>query len=259
VVILPADADELLARLVKGVATLSEAELPRWALVGGLAVMVQLMEAHRATQDVDAAVDDNESGVDSAIAVLVADGRARSYDGEHLVLAEGTRVDVIRTGAWTEEDLPDDDLDRLFVVAHCWAVEAAVCRDLAVVAREGTVLAEASVPIALPATLVAMKLQSCRRHRRAAAKAASDVYDMYRLLGTHDRNGAIAGALATAPGRLGEWCAAALEETFVASSARWARRLGVHSRGPAMGSVAAGDLEVVGSLCAERIRALLAS
>lgn len=59
---LPADPDGILARLVGGVRLLAGAPLPRWAVVGGVAVMVHLAEAHRATRDVDA-VADNDTGV----------------------------------------------------------------------------------------------------------------------------------------------------------------------------------------------------
>ncbi len=53
----------------------------------------------------------------------------------------------------------------------------------------------------------------------------SDVYDTYRLLSAHDRDGSVAEALAGAPMDVGAWCADALTETFVAQAVPWARRI----------------------------------
>jgi hypothetical protein len=101
------------------------------------------------------------------------------------------------------------------------------------------------------------KLQSCRRRVRGPVKAASDVYDIYRLLMEHDRDGAVASALATGPADLGSWCANALTETLVTDAERSARRISVEARGPAAAGVRSLDLEVVGSLCADAVRTAL--
>lgn len=173
-----------------------------------------------------------------------------------LVLEDGTKVDVITTGSWTAAELPDDELDRMFILSHWWAVHGGEVLDLRVMGGGRTV---ATAPtVATPAALVACKLQSCRRRQRDPAKAATDIYDIYRLLAGHDRDGAVAAALAEGPEDLGAWCADALTATFVTDAARSARRLNVSARGPAMGGVSAVDLEVVGSLCADRLRRELA-
>ncbi|MHB8670889.1 MAG: hypothetical protein ACYDAD_10090 [Acidimicrobiales bacterium] len=49
VVALAADGAEVLARLVGALGTVVRAELPAHALVGGLAVIVNLAQAHRIT------------------------------------------------------------------------------------------------------------------------------------------------------------------------------------------------------------------
>ena len=254
---LVADAGGMLERLVRGLAIVADSPMPRWALVGGLAVMVQLAEAHRATDDLDSAADNDEGGLDAAIAVLVHSGQARQEEGR-LVLANGAVVDVIEVGAIDGDQLPDlDDGNRWFSVSHVWAVDTAERRRLVVFEDGGRPITETAAPIAQPGPLVAMKLQSHRARQRRPEKQASDIYDVYRLLVAHDRDGTIARNLATAPHGLAERCAEGLEETFVTEAARWARHLSVYDRGGDMGRVTADDLEVVGGLAAETLRRLL--
>lgn len=245
----------MIPRFVDAAGVIAEADLGAWALVGGLAVMMQLAGAHRATADVDTAADDDDGRVLPALDVLVADGRAHRVS-DQLYVANGTKVDLIRVYSFTSDNLPDDDLDRVFVVAHGWAVSTADVTEVAVTTLNGDVITRATFPIATPASLIAMKLQSHQRQQRLAAKRASDVYDIYRLLSAHDHDdaGGISEELATAPEDLSAWCADAIESTFVTSAARWARQLGVYSRGPAMGTITAEDLDVVGSLTVERLR-----
>ncbi len=64
-----------------------------------------------------------------------------------------------------------------------------------------------------------------RRRQRDQAKAASDIYDIYRLLVDHDRDGGVANALVSGPENLGHWCGDAVSETFVTNAGRSARRL----------------------------------
>lgn len=254
-ILIAADVDGVIIRLVDAAGTIASADLGPWALVGGLAVMVQLAEAHRVTADIDAAADNDEGKVDAALDVLVADGRAHRVL-DQLYVGVDTKVEVIPVGTWDPKELPDDDLDRVFVIAHSWAVTSAVVTDVRVTGADGAIVTEATFPIATPASLVAAKLQSHQNRKRRDEKKASDVYDIYRLLREHDhdRGDGIAETLATAPEDLAAWCADAIESSLVTSSARWARQLGVYNRGPAMGSVTAEDLEVVGSLAVERLR-----
>lgn len=236
----------MLQRLVSGAAALTDAGMPPWALIGGLAVMLHLAEAHRVTRDVDAVVDEDDQA-EPVIEMLIAGyGATRRANGVRL--ADGTDIDVIVIGAWTPDLLPDDERERMFVLAHWWAVQTAVTVNVLVVDGAAAV-ARATLPVASPAGLVATKLQSARNRRRSPGKAVTDVLDTYRLLTAHDRDGTVAAALAGAPADLGRWAVHALTETFIEDGARWARRLG---------TVDAQDLEVVGSLCAERLRTLLA-
>jgi hypothetical protein len=215
--------------------------------------MVQLAHAHRATADVDMVADDEAGELGAAVAVVAAEHGTVTTSG--VVLEDGTKIDVITTGSWRADDLPDDPLDRMFVLAHWWAVQVAEAVELRIV-DGSAVVARSQIAVAGPAALIACKLGSCRR-RRDQAKVASDIYDVYRLLVEHDRDGSVARALAVGPVDLGQWCSEAVSDTLVRDADRSARRLGIEARGPAMANVRAIDLEVVGALCAEGIREAL--
>jgi hypothetical protein len=102
--------------------------------------------------------------------------------------------------------LPEGEADRIFVLAHRWALDTA--EDLTLIAEEGgEVVAEARCRIATPASLVAMKLQSAPKRRAARAeKAGGDYLDLFRLTSHPDMTRSIAEALRQAPHDLGSWC-----------------------------------------------------
>ena len=52
-----AHPDGFLPALVRGLAAREDSKLPRHGLVGGVAVMIRLSQAHRATQDLDEVVE----------------------------------------------------------------------------------------------------------------------------------------------------------------------------------------------------------
>lgn len=120
-----------------------------FALIGGLAVMVRLQEAHRVTGDLDG-VFDNPTDVPTT-AVLIAAGVARNSPTPQRVIVLDIDVDVIDTFALPDAtaDLPDDPKDRLFVCAHRHAFETAT----AVRLRAGT--DSAVVKVAVPPALIA--------------------------------------------------------------------------------------------------------
>ena len=152
-----------------------------FALIGGLAVMVRLQEAHRVTGDLDG-VFDNPTDVPTTVA-LIAAGIARDAPAPQRVIVQDTDVDVIDTFALPDlpADLPDEPKDRLFVCAHRYAFETAT----AVRLRAGTDSAE--VKVAVPPALIATKAHALRfaTARRRATKRSSDLYDLYRLAATH--------------------------------------------------------------------------
>jgi hypothetical protein len=152
-----------------------------FALIGGLAVMVRLQEAHRVTGDLDG-VFDNPTDVPTT-ATLIAAGIARDSPEPQRVIVLDTDVDVIDTFALPDlaADLPDDPKDRLFVCAHRYAFETATAVQL----RAGTDSAE--IKVAIPPALIATKAHALRfaTARRRATKRSSDLYDLYRLAASH--------------------------------------------------------------------------
>lgn len=96
---LPADADGVLWRLVAALDTVVRADLPTHALVGGLAVMANLAQAHRITADVDTVSDDDAGGIRHTVDLLVRRKHAQpKTSGDGVILSDGTKVDIIATG-----------------------------------------------------------------------------------------------------------------------------------------------------------------
>lgn len=152
-----------------------------FALIGGLAVMVRLQEAHRVTGDLDG-VFDNPTDIPTT-ATLIAAGIARDTPAPQRVIVLDTDVDVIDTFALPDATagLPDDPKDRLFVCAHRYAFETAT----AVRLRAGSDSAE--VKVAVPPALIATKAHALRfaTARRRETERSSDLYDLYRLSASH--------------------------------------------------------------------------
>jgi hypothetical protein len=183
-VALPADPDGVLRRLVAAVEVVVNAELPHHALVGGLAVMANLAQAHRVTADVDTVSDDDQDGISHTVALLVDTQHARAKPaGDGVILSDGTKVDIIATGAWTAADLPEDPIKRMFILSHWWAVETARATKLVVLDGSATP-ASATVALAQPPALVAAKFQSMRTRRgTSASKAVSPAVAVCRPTG----------------------------------------------------------------------------
>ncbi len=249
-VVLVVEQDSPVVRFVEALGRLALKDMPRTAVIGGVAVMCQLAAAHRPTADVDALARDD--AVPSAVEVLMGHGAGRTPHGVELA---GVHIDLLEVGdVPAAEALPIDELDRSFVIAHSWALETA--EPMLVVARNraGRTSRSAQVEVATPAALVAMKLHAIRKRRGAtAAKRGSDAYDMYRLLALRDADGSIASTLMHAPAGLGAWCALQIEELFVNDVDRtvlWIRNA------LAVGTVhvVADDLSAVGEAFIHRAR-----
>lgn len=170
-----------LASLVRALASIESAGLPRHALIGGVAVMVRLSQAHRATQDIDEVVEPSSP----TAAVLISGPGAV----EHRVqTADGVRVDLIAVGdrdlaLVQPADLPEHDDDRLWALAHDFALRSAEPALIRVTDPAGGLIAEVTSPVATTAALFATKLQSApRRSGDTQAKRGSDVYDAFLLL-----------------------------------------------------------------------------
>jgi hypothetical protein len=149
-------ASPVVTRLVRALEVLAQQVPTReFAVIGGLAVMVRLEGAHRVTDDLDTVA--TQHG-DDPITVEVVIGTEGTI--------EGTRVDCIGVGDVPAAELPlanlpDDALDRAFVLSHRWALDTAENQVL----HADYLGASATVTcrFANAGALVAMKLQSAPR------------------------------------------------------------------------------------------------
>jgi hypothetical protein len=177
--------------------------------------MVRLEGAHRVTDDVDTVATQHGSDP-TTVEVIAGPNRA----------IEGTKVDCIAVGDVPAAELPlaklpDDALDRAFVLAHRWALDTA--KDEVLTADHLDTSATVTCRFANAAALVAMKLQSApRRKGERSFKAAGDLFDIFRLTSHPGLTRAIASSLRSAAHDLGDWCAASEADTFVDRAERTA-------------------------------------
>lgn len=213
--ILPGKA---MVRLVGAAAKVAEANLGRFAIIGGVAVSARLGQAHRATADIDTVVDDMTPP--PAIETLLhVPGAHADPTGAHRVLIDGIKVEVQGTEPFTPSDLEGlTDKQVLYVGAHRYALESAATVTL--VSQSDQV--RATVPVATPGALFAMKLHAIEDRRPSGGldKRAGDAWDIYRLLLDLDGNGAVRDELVELPQPLQRVIADAAERTLVGRATR---------------------------------------
>ena len=215
----------LAARLVGALRHLAE-DVPtsEFALIGGLAVMTRLGRVHRITDDLDAAAQSIDDGP-SRLSILVGGGEG----GRQRRTVEGVKVDCIDVGATQAAeldptDLPDDEFDRAFLLAHRRALDSAQEAVLSALSEQRVAIASATCRVATPAALVAMKLQSApRRRAERAHKGPNDYADLFLLLSQPQSLNDIVSELPNAPHGLGQWCAERIHLEFVTEANRSAR------------------------------------
>jgi hypothetical protein len=227
------------SKLVRVAARLfSEPGFAPAALVGGLAVTIRLAAVHRATNDVDV-VSGGDAPRDAALQYL-----AEGADGARRIEVEGVKVDVMPTYPIDTASLPDDDVDRLFVIGHRWALESASPTTVEVVTPVAEVVESASLKVATIPALVACKFHAISGRRGAgAAKRESDALDLVRLVGEVVRAPEHAVAFADAPLDLSQLVRTQIDRWFVDNALRTSRlaRLGGLDVEPA-------DIEALGTL-----------
>lgn len=112
-----------------------------------MAVAARLEGAHRVTDDLDTVAEQHGDQPTVVEAVVAADGVGG--------LLEGTKVDCIAVGdvpadELLPEHLPDAEEDRIFVLAHRWALDRA--EELTLVAEHGgSIVAQVRCRFASPA------------------------------------------------------------------------------------------------------------
>lgn len=214
--------DGTVSRLVRSATTLFE--MPRFrpaALVGGLAVTIRLATVHRATNDVDT-VAEGAGPRDLALQYL----GDRDAAEENRIEVDGVKVDVMETWPLPDDsgDLPDDDLDRLFVVGHRWALDSATPVAIDAVSPAGSVIEAGTLIVATMPALVACKLHAIAdRKGPSLSKRESDALDLVRLTGDLVRSEESVRALRSAPFDLATLVAAQVERWFVDDALRTAR------------------------------------
>lgn len=186
-----------MAALVRAAAMVAEAGLGRYAVIGGVAVSARLGQAHRATADIDAVVDD--ATPPPAVETLLELPQAvADPSGPHRVLIDGIKVEIQGTEPFEPSDLDGlTDKQILYIGSHRYALDTATAVTL--VAEDGG--AQATVPVATPGAIVAMKLHAIEDRRPSGGmdKRAGDAWDIYRILLDLDRDEAVRRELAALP------------------------------------------------------------
>jgi hypothetical protein len=242
---------EAMTRLVRAASRLAGATLGRYAVIGGVAVSARLQQAHRATADLDAVVDDS-TPPPAVDALLALPGAQPDPTGEHRVLIEGVKIEIQGTEPLDAERLVGlSDKQILYVTSHRYALDSAAPVIL-VAETDGT---RATIPVATAGALIAMKLHAIEDRRTGASpeKRASDAWDMYRLLLDLDARGAVRDELAQAPEALRGVALAAAERVFVTRAARTISWL--KSGDDGMSTVHSAELTAVGRPLVDALRA----
>lgn len=216
----------------------------RAVLIGGMGVACRLAQVHRVTGDVDLVTDED---LEPATALLVRAGIGTadsSFEGR--VYIDDTKLELIGTSALADPLEVEDEDDRLFVLAHRWALETGtVCHLLA----EGS--PQTTVAVATPAALIATKLHALRGRRREDRKRASDAYDIFRLLDLCDAGGDVSAALASGPRDLPRLVAAGVRMAFIDEADRTIHRM--RTFGEPGWSVGSEDLRAVAEPMLEQL------
>lgn len=207
-----------MVRLVRAAAKVADANLGSYAVIGGVAVSARLGQAHRATADIDTVVDDL-TPPPAIEALLDVPGAHADPTGAHRVLIDGIKVEVQGTEPFTPADLDGlTDKQILYVGAHRYALDSATPLTLVAQAEQ----ARATVPVATPGALFAMKLHAIEDRRAGGGldKRAGDAWDMYRILLDLDRDAEVRDELSALPAPLRQVVADTAERIFVERAAR---------------------------------------
>ena len=248
--------DGNLSKLAHTAEHLTDPSMPPCALIGGMAVMARINASHRATTDLDSVT----SGGTLVFDTLVSLGAIKR--GASAVL-DGVTIDVIEVDSYLDADLPEDPLERAFVLSHAWALASAEPVEITVVRGRSRKVSSVVLPVATPAALVAMKLQSVPQRRGGREhKRAGDCFDIYRLMIEHGTKsnvhgpGGIARALSTSPADLGTLSLGHIRELFVDEPERTRRWL--RQWAPEMSGITLDDLRSAGQTVADALERELA-
>lgn len=203
-------SDAQIVSLVSALAALVEqVPVAEFAVIGGLAVLAALEGAHRVTNDVDTVA---EQHGDNPTVVEIALAKPGGRFG-------GLKIDCIPVGdtaaaSLVESELPEDELDRAFILGHRWAFDSAQVATLVAGPKDDA--RSVTCRFAAPATIVSMKLQSApRRRAERTHKAGGDYFDIFRVLSHPSLVRPVAEAFRDAPHDLGEWSVREIQSKVV--------------------------------------------
>ena len=214
-VVLPGEA---MVRLVRAAAKVADAQLGRYAIIGGVAVSARLGQTHRATADIDAVVDDL-TPPPAIEALLEQAGAYVDPTGAHRVLIDGIKIEIQSTEPFTPDDLDGlTDQQVLYVGAHRYALESATAVTLVAPTED----ARATVLVASAGALFAMKLHAIEDRRPSGGidKRAGDAWDLYRILLDLDRTASVRNELIQLAPPLRRVIADATQRVLVTRAAR---------------------------------------
>jgi hypothetical protein len=151
------------------------------------------------------------------------------------------RIDVLEISELDLLRLPDDPTDRLYTLAHDWALRSAT--PLAIRATAGGTAFEHTVRVAEPGPLVATKLQALPN--RSRAKEATDVLDIARLVLDHRTGAVVRTQLAASATQVKLDAALHVRSWFVERAGRTLRLVRAT---PAGASTTSDEIALVGEL-----------
>ncbi len=131
-----------------------------WVLVGGIAVFVRLDSVTRPTADADTVARSQVELVDR----LVADEIATVISSGKLQVPIGVGTIKVDVMDLADDPLPGDTERRAFALARRYALRTATAERI-VVSDRGTVVVDATIPVATTSALTALKTVSMVRRR----------------------------------------------------------------------------------------------
>lgn len=172
-----AAADSVLARAVQVLSRFPTDE--PWVLIGGIAVFIRLGSITRPTADADTVARSQAELIDR----LVTDDVTTVVTGGNLTIPAGDGTVEVDVMDLADDPLPGDDERRAFALARRHALRTAIVERVVVTDR-GTTVADATIPVASPSALVALKTVSMvrRPHGNSPQKVGSDIHDLVRLV-----------------------------------------------------------------------------
>ncbi len=184
---------------------------PKWAVIGGFAVNVQVTHVHRLTNDLDTVSRDQTSLVE----ILVTETGAERLDAAKLQLEQGGTTVVIDVMNDTSDlPLPKEASERAFALARRMALATSEWSTVEVV-EDRHVVERARAPISTIPSLIALKAVAIPRRAggKSPQKVGSDIHDLVRLVQGSNFD-AVDHAIASASDELRKWVGDTLVKWF---------------------------------------------